>query len=299
MRGWRRVGLEGYCEKHHIIPRCLKGGNEATNIVRLTAEEHFVAHLLLTKMYPDKGRLASAVFLMSTRCNKEKVKNNKFYGELKRRSALTISLANKGRIPWNKDGTHSEESRKKMSESGKKRAPISEETRAKLSARTVWNRGIPMSAETKEKLSIINRGQVSWNKGNTTPEEVRKKISDSLKGNEPWNKNKSWSEEIKEKISSACRGRKVTDETKAKISSANKGKTLSQEAKEHLSRVNTGKKHSQETKDKLSAYMKGAKSPMEGKKHSEETRAKMSASHKLRCQKAKDKKEILQLWCAL
>lgn len=46
-----RVLVEGeYYEKHHIIPRSLKGGNEEINIVALTAREHFVAHWLLTKM---------------------------------------------------------------------------------------------------------------------------------------------------------------------------------------------------------------------------------------------------------
>jgi len=42
----------GYCEKHHITPRGLGGGDEDTNIVKLTAREHYVAHLLLTKMFP-------------------------------------------------------------------------------------------------------------------------------------------------------------------------------------------------------------------------------------------------------
>ena len=43
--------LEGYTEKHHILPRALGGGNEAENLIRLTAEDHFFAHLLLAKMH--------------------------------------------------------------------------------------------------------------------------------------------------------------------------------------------------------------------------------------------------------
>lgn len=39
-----------YCEKHHIIPKSLGGSNNKDNIVVLTAREHFIAHLLLTKM---------------------------------------------------------------------------------------------------------------------------------------------------------------------------------------------------------------------------------------------------------
>lgn len=42
----------GYVEEHHIIPRCLGGTDDKDNLVKLTAKEHFICHLLLTKMYP-------------------------------------------------------------------------------------------------------------------------------------------------------------------------------------------------------------------------------------------------------
>jgi len=43
-----------YTEKHHIVPRSLGGNNSKDNLVRLTAREHFVCHLLLTKMTTGK-----------------------------------------------------------------------------------------------------------------------------------------------------------------------------------------------------------------------------------------------------
>jgi len=33
--------LEGYKEKHHIIPKCMGGTDEKENIAELTAKEHF------------------------------------------------------------------------------------------------------------------------------------------------------------------------------------------------------------------------------------------------------------------
>ena len=42
--------IGGYTEKHHIIPSSLGGTNDNENLVSLTAREHFVCHLLLTKM---------------------------------------------------------------------------------------------------------------------------------------------------------------------------------------------------------------------------------------------------------
>ena len=44
----------GYTECHHILPRCL-GGNDDNddndNLVDLSAREHFICHLLLTKFF--------------------------------------------------------------------------------------------------------------------------------------------------------------------------------------------------------------------------------------------------------
>jgi len=36
---------------HHIIPRSLGGLNDKINLVNLTAREHYIAHLLLWKIY--------------------------------------------------------------------------------------------------------------------------------------------------------------------------------------------------------------------------------------------------------
>ncbi len=46
----KRLKPSGYSEKHHIIPTSLGGGNVKENIVRLTAKEHYICHLLLVKM---------------------------------------------------------------------------------------------------------------------------------------------------------------------------------------------------------------------------------------------------------
>lgn len=52
--------LEGYKEKHHIIPKCIGGGNERSNIVELTAREHFLCHWLLHEIYPNNYKLVYA-----------------------------------------------------------------------------------------------------------------------------------------------------------------------------------------------------------------------------------------------
>jgi hypothetical protein len=45
-----------YTGVHHKIPRSLGGNNEQENLVRLSARQHFVCHLLLTKMVNGDGK---------------------------------------------------------------------------------------------------------------------------------------------------------------------------------------------------------------------------------------------------
>jgi len=52
-----------YFEKHHILPRALGGGNEKSNIIRLTPEDHYFAHCCLAKIYG--GRMWYAIKAMS------------------------------------------------------------------------------------------------------------------------------------------------------------------------------------------------------------------------------------------
>lgn len=41
----------GYTELHHILPRSMGGSDDPSNLVRLSAREHFICHLLLYKIH--------------------------------------------------------------------------------------------------------------------------------------------------------------------------------------------------------------------------------------------------------
>lgn len=81
-RGKERV-LEGYQEKHHIIPRCMGGIDEDDNLVTLTPEEHYLCHLLLVKIHPNNIRLVKAAMFMVSSTGVQQ-RSNKVYGWLKR-----------------------------------------------------------------------------------------------------------------------------------------------------------------------------------------------------------------------
>lgn len=98
----RTTQRSGYVEKHHIIPRSLGGSNEEGNLVKLTAREHFVAHLLLTKMTfgASKKSMCFALGMMNVKTrNHERYQPSSIIYALSRQLA---SAAAKGRLPSEK-----------------------------------------------------------------------------------------------------------------------------------------------------------------------------------------------------
>ena len=61
----RNRKLQGYRERHHIIPRCIGGTNIQDNLVELTAREHFIIHRLLCELHPTNNKLFFAYRMMA------------------------------------------------------------------------------------------------------------------------------------------------------------------------------------------------------------------------------------------
>ena len=72
----REKGKGVYYEAHHIIPVCLGGKGRVnqwrchSNIVLLTAKEHFLCHRLLCKIHPSVQKLIHAYWAMCNQKNK-------------------------------------------------------------------------------------------------------------------------------------------------------------------------------------------------------------------------------------
>lgn len=77
---------------HHIVPKCLGGSDEPSNLVVLSGREHFLAHYLLTKIYPD-NRLIVEAFLTMARANKfqKRYINSRLYEALKKKRKELVS----------------------------------------------------------------------------------------------------------------------------------------------------------------------------------------------------------------
>ena len=88
--------LDCYTESHHIIPRCMGGVNDKDNLVQLTAREHFIAHLLLLKIYPKSYGLIKAVQMMCMASGNQERSMNRMYGWLKEKISKEMSRSQKG-----------------------------------------------------------------------------------------------------------------------------------------------------------------------------------------------------------
>lgn len=83
-----------YFEKHHIVPRSLGGGNEQSNLIRLTPEDHFFAHLLLAKTHGGKMWAPIAFMVGGSRKDWKPTASRKSHGWSVR--ALSKSLLGEG-----------------------------------------------------------------------------------------------------------------------------------------------------------------------------------------------------------
>ena len=135
-----RGSVEGFSERHHVLPRSLGGPDDNENLVELTGREHFVAHLLLHKMNPEHAGMAMAVLMMTGR--------GKYVGrtyELLKRSAARVIGQKTGDAL--RGVPKSEEHRQKIREARALRDP-------EVAVRTgKVNRGKKRSAEAKARMS--------------------------------------------------------------------------------------------------------------------------------------------------
>jgi len=154
----------GYVEKHHIIPKCIGGSEEKSNLVYVTAKEHFVCHHLLTKMFDDAEIARKMRFAMNKMARKSLNQQ---------RIRVTARIFEKMRRDFSKD----------ISEMtfGKLKGPMSEKHKMAIS---IGGSGVPKSKETRERMKgpksehqLRGLREASRKlKGNTLSEEHKRKL---------------------------------------------------------------------------------------------------------------------------
>ncbi len=165
----RSLPLDVYTEKHHVIPKSLGGNNLKSNLVALTAKEHFICHLLLPKMLTgdNKSKMVYALYCITHVRNKGQttrhIPTSRLFNKIKEDWKLSI----KGRVAHNK---------------GK---PMSSDQKEKLRLANV-GKTYTRSSEYLQKQSLAQtgkskgKGRVSNRKGITMSDEQKEKIRNTL-----------------------------------------------------------------------------------------------------------------------
>jgi hypothetical protein len=213
--------IDGYKEQHHIIPKSLGGSNSAENLVNLTAREHYICHLLLTKITEGKDR-RSMVFALNALSNLENTYQSRYKSRMYEFSRKLFAeeqskiMKGSGNPMFGK--SHSEISREKMSISHTGKIP--------------WNLGKALTDEHRKNISKSNSGEKNFMYGKTHTEESKNKISSKNKGHS-YNAGILKSTEHKQKISNRLKGRKFSEEHLQKLKSVPKIKC------EHCNKVSS------------------------------------------------------------
>jgi hypothetical protein len=258
--------LEGYKERHHVVPRCLGGSNEPENLVYLTAPEHAVAHLLLVKMHPGNLKLVFAANIMLVNANgvRYPMPTNKQYGWLKERAAKAMGRIRRG-------SKHTYDARKKIGDA-LRGVPKSTGHRASLSAAGVGKpsprRGVTLPDETKAKMSksafvrpdkAENSERISKAQATRSPDD-RKSAASKAWETRRKNGTDKFSAEQRAKMSASQNARDESPEAararalKAhETRRANGTDTYTAEQRERMSAAHKGKKQSPETVAKRQA----------------------------------------------
>jgi hypothetical protein len=160
--------LIGYKEVHHILPKSLGGSNDKSNLVQLTAREHFIVHMLLCKFTKGQAR-HKMIFAFNPMANiKSKGRNYKT-------NSKTAELL---RLEFKKLLTGRKLSKEHIENLRKSHLGIrpSKETRLKMSKVHKGNKyclGKKASKKTKEKLSNMRKGSV-WVNNNLESKRIKK-----------------------------------------------------------------------------------------------------------------------------
>lgn len=152
-----------YFEFHHVLPRSLfpKWEHRQSNVVALTAREHFFCHQLLHKIYPGY-QMAVALWQLSN--DKKHKLTSKEYARIKEIFSKEQAAKRRGCIPWNKGktGVYTEEQIKRFSET-RKNATTSETIKKIKFARAKqdmsWRHDWHPSDEARQKMRESHLGK--------------------------------------------------------------------------------------------------------------------------------------------
>jgi hypothetical protein len=183
-------------ELHHILPKSLGGADDTSNLIYITAREHFICHWLLTKIYPtgeEHWKMLNALRMMRAENPNQTRYNTKITSRVYAKLKEEYSVLQSNRYKGSGNGMY----------------------------------GKNQSIEAKQKIGKANSGDRNGAKQTL----ARKKITESKLGKTRDSFNSEWKENLSQNHKSKKPGFNgaLSDATKQKMREKATGRTQTEE----------------------------------------------------------------------
>lgn len=167
-RGRFAIPKGEYKERHHIVPKCMGGTDDKSNLIDLYAREHYEAHRLLAQEYPQNYKLTYAWWRMSS---PKKSPNNRgaYIPTAEEYEEVKIAYGKVQSATYNRK--HTKEERQKMSENHVDFTGAKNPKAVKI-----------MCVETQEEFNTIRDASRKYNIGETNISRVCRGIGRTAGG---------------------------------------------------------------------------------------------------------------------
>ena len=182
-RGQIRV-TDQRTESHHIIPKCLGGSDDASNLTNVTLREHFICHWLLTKIHQGKHRhqMLKALWMMRAENQNQTRYNSKItsrvYAKLKEEYSMLQSqrVSGENNPMYGDKFYRSEDGKTRQREAvlGDKNGSKQAHARKKIADSKIGKTREPFSEEWLANMSKSKQGENNPNFGKTASDKTRK-----------------------------------------------------------------------------------------------------------------------------
>lgn len=178
------IYIKGATHYHHILPKARDFFPEYKDLslfpwngVHLTAREHFIAHWMLARAFPNSSQ-ARVFYYLTNNSNKRRGRDYEAArkAHIDMMATLTQDPARNAKISATLTGRSKSETHK----NNMKGRPVSNDTRAKLRAA---NLGKKMSEESRTKMSVSRTGK---SKAPNNPEAIERMRQTKLAQRKRW-----------------------------------------------------------------------------------------------------------------
>lgn len=205
LRAKNRQSISGYFERHHVTPKSMGGNDAMSNMVKLTAREHYLIHWLLFKIHKNNEMCFAWYRMTHFKKGVNRYTSRTFeYAKKYRAKHMSKMFSGKELSECHIEKLRKAKEGKAYDEIGRGESPLKGRNLSDDHKRKVGlaGQGKKRSQDVKAKMSEAKKGDKNHRFGKPVSEETRKKLSEALRA---YKKSNPMSDETKKKLSESMK----------------------------------------------------------------------------------------------